>query len=351
MNYRMKGLALAAGFGLALSATATLAAEKLSMATSWGGGPPLESWAQGFADRVKQLTNGEVEIEVFSAGTLGSPLKVAETVKNGVADMGHTFIGYEYGRDKATVMFAGRPGELTADQMMHWLNQGGGREMWREYRMETAGVVAFPCANVPREGGMFSTRRVQSVADFDGLKLRTAGAWSEIAAGLGVATVVTPGAEVYQALERGVVDAIEWSALSLNQSSGFHKVAPYIVLPGFHQSTVVIECSINKDVWDRLSDRNKEMIALAAEMEGNRTYQEIGHKDAIAYAFFKDAGTEFVTVDDEVLAKVVELTREWEDKTAAEAGGWFAKALEAQRAYQAAWGNAHEYRDSKPISQ
>ena len=347
MDIRKIGLTALAGIALSLSAGSIQAQEKLSMATSWGGGPPLESWAKGFASRVEQLTNGDVEIEVFTAGTLGSALKVAETVKNGVADTGNTFIGYEYGRDKTTVLFAGRPGGLTADQMIHWLNQGGGREMWREYRMETAGVVALPCGNVPREGGMFSTKKLQSVADFDGLKLRTAGAWSEIAAGLGVATVVTPGAEVYQALERGVVDAVEWSALSLNQSSGFHKVAPFIILPGFHQSTVVIECSFNKGVWDRLSDRNKEIIEIAAIMEGNRIFQETGHNDAAAYAFFKDAGTEFVTVDDEVITKAAELTVAWEDKTAAELGGWFAKVLDSQRAYQAAWAHSHEYRDNK----
>lgn len=331
-----------------LTGAPALAAEKLSMATSWGGGPPLESWAKGFANTVKDLTAGEVEIEVFTAGTLGSPLKVAETVKNGVAEAGNTFIGYEYGLDKTTVLFSGRPGGLNAEQMMHWLNQGGGLELWREYRLETAGVVGLPCAYVPREGGMFSKRKVQSVKDFDGLKLRTAGAWSEISADLGVSTVVTPGAEVYQALERGVVDAVEWSALSLNQSSGFHKIAPYIVLPGFHQSTVVIECSFNKDAWDKLSEQNQKLIEAAAYINAHRVYEETGNNDADAYAFFKEAGTEFVVVDDDVLDKVHELTVAWEDKTAADAGGWFKKVLDHQRAFKARWANAHEYRDSKP---
>jgi len=333
--------------GSILTAGSVFAEQRLSMATSWGGGPPLE-WAQGFADLVGEMTDGEVTIEVFTAGTLGSPLKVGETVRNGVAEAGHTFIGYEYGADKTTVLFGGRPGGLTADQMQHWLSQGGGAEMWREYRMETAELVAFPCAYIPREGGMFSSRRVQSVGDFDGLKLRTAGAWSEIAARLGVATVVTPGAEVYQALERGVVDAVEWSALSLNQSSGFHKVAPYIVLPGFHQSTVVMECSFNTEAWDQISEHNQKMIEHAAYIQAHRVYERTGNADADAYAFFEEAGSEFVTVDDEVLAKVAELTTEWEDANAAELGGWFTRVLEDQRAFQARWVNAHEYRDSKP---
>lgn len=343
-RHTIKALTLAAGV---LASTGAIAEQKLSMATSWGGGPPLE-WAQGFAELVGKMTSGEVTIEVFSAGTLGSALKVAESVELGVAEAGHTFTGYEYGADKTTVLFGGRPGGLNAEQMQHWLSFGGGKELWREYRMETAGVIAFPCAYVPREGGMFSTKRLQSIADFEGLKLRTAGAWSEISSGLGVATVVTPGAEVYQALERGVVDAVEWSALSLNQSSGFHKVAPFIILPGFHQSTVVMECSFNKDAWDTISEKNQYLIEQAAYIQAHRVYERTGHEDAAAYAFFKDAGTEFVVVDDEVLDKVSELIVAWEEANAAELGGWFAKVLESQRAYQAQWANAHEYRDSKP---
>jgi TRAP-type mannitol/chloroaromatic compound transport system substrate-binding protein len=124
-------------------------------------------------------------------------------------------------------------------------------------------------------------------------------------------------------------------------------VAPYIILPGVHQSTVVIECSFNKEVWDRLSFREQEMIEMAAIMEGNRIFQETGHNDSAAYKFFKDSGTEFVTVNDEVLNKAAELTVEWEDKTAAELGGWFSKVLTSQRAYQASWANSHEYRDNK----
>lgn len=348
MNVIGKAVAFALASAVSAFATSAFAEEKLSMATSWSGGPLLE-WAQKFADRVNVMTDGEVVIEVFPAGILGSPHKVAETVDNGIAEVGHTFMAYEYGKDKTTVLFSGRPGGLTAEVAQHWLSQGGGRELWREYRLETAGIVGLPCAYVPREAGMFSTRRIQSLEDFDGLKLRTAGAWAEIAGGLGVSTVVIPSGEVYQALEQGVVDAVEWSTLSLNEATGFHNVAPYIILPGFHQSMVVAECSFNKEVWDRLGDHNKRMIEMAATLEAHRVYEWLGHNDALAYRSFKNAGVEFVTADDEVLYRVPELIRDWEDENATELGGWFARVLEHQREYEALWANAHVYRDMKPL--
>ncbi|MGA1067037.1 MAG: TRAP transporter substrate-binding protein DctP [Alphaproteobacteria bacterium] len=334
------------GLTLAASLTASIcgADTKLSMATSWGGGPPLEIWAQNFADSVSDLTRGELEIELFTAGTLGSALKVAETVKNGVAEVGHTFIGYEYGADKTTVLFAGRPGGLNAEEMIHWLNTAGGKELWREYRLETAGVVAFPCSYVPREAGMFSSKPVKSIEDFDGLKLRTAGAWAEIAGELGMATVVVPGAEVYQALERGVVDAVEWSTLSLNKSSGFHKVAPYIIMPGFHQSVVISECSFNVDTWNSLSETHQSAIENAAYIAAHRTYEITGNNDADAYQFFLDSGAEFINVDNDVLEKVEELVVAWEDRVSSEEGGWFSRVLEHQRAFKQRWKNAEVYR-------
>lgn len=344
MKTALKNLVAAAICTASAGALPAWAETKLSMATSWPGGVLLE-YAQGFADRVELMTNGEVVIEVFPGGTLGSPMKVAETVRNGVAEVGHSSPVYEYGLDKTNALLGGRPGGLSAEVMHHWLSQGGGLELWREYRMDAADVVSFPCYYAPMEAGMFSTKRVQTVEDFDGLKLRTAGAWAEIAAGLGVSTVVLPGAEVYQALERGVVDSVEWGGLAMNQQTGFHKIAPYIIQPGIHQRSLILECSFNTDVWSSLSERNQRMIELAAVLEAHHAYESTGHQDAEAYGFFKEQGVEFVTVDDDVLAKVADLIAAWEDKTAADQGGWFARILQHQRDYQDLWANAKEYRD------
>ncbi len=324
-----------------------LASEKWSMTTSWSGGTML-GLAEKVARRIEFLTDGKIRIEVFPGGTLGSPLKVSETVRNGVAEIGHHWIGYDWGIDKATVLFGGWTGGLNADQMMHWLYQSGGLENWMAYREERFDVVGFPCGMFPREVGMHSTKRVQSLADFQGLKQRTSGDWAEVSAGLGVSAVTLPGGEVYSALERGIIDAVEWGTLSINQSVGFHKIAKYIVLPGIHKPLSVLECVISKKKWDRISEHNQKLIMTAGFLETMSFYLETGHKDAEAYQFYVNSGNEIVTVDDEVIVKVDELATEWADKVAAEQGGWFARMLKDQREYQALWGNAHKYRDYPP---
>src|SRR5690625_2266787 len=77
------------------------------MATGWGGGPLMEIGAQAFADRLHQRSNGRIEIEVFPGGAIGEPLRVTDSVRRGVADLGHTWPGYDWGRDTTSVAFGG----------------------------------------------------------------------------------------------------------------------------------------------------------------------------------------------------------------------------------------------------
>jgi len=331
---------------LALVASPAASQTTLKMATSWGGGLVMEKQAKHFAERVEFLTNGELKINVFPGGTLGTWNTVTETVRNGVADMGHTYDGYNWGENKAVALLSGYAGGLNAEQLIHWLYQGGGQEMIQEFQLEEFGVIAFPCGISPREMGLHSTKRVQTLEDFKGLKVRTSGIWAEISKDMGISAVVLPGSEIYAALERGVVDAVEWAQLSVNKAKGFHKVAKYLIMPGIHQPAAVGTCNFNVDVWKKLSDRQKKIIDIAAREMSLSFYHFVGHEDAAAYDFYLQSGNEIVVLDDAVIKLARELSYAWADKVAAEEGGWFKKILDNQRAYEKAWGNAHKYRDS-----
>mgnify|MGYP003314234405 FL=1 len=80
------GLASVIGFG---AVTTSQAATKLDMATPWGGGIMLEYVARGAAANMELFTSNNVKVEVFPGGTLGKALKVTDTVKKGVAQIGH----------------------------------------------------------------------------------------------------------------------------------------------------------------------------------------------------------------------------------------------------------------------
>lgn len=330
---------------LMLPGAAALAAEhNWKMATSWGGGPLMELGAKAFAEKIEMLTDGRVEVEVFTGGTLGKALNVTDTVKNGVAQAGHTWMGYDWGKDKAAVVFGGFAGSMDSERMLHWIYEGGGLQMWRDFRMEKFGVVSMPLFIRTAEAFLHSNKPVRTMDDLQGLKVRTAGAWLEISQSMGAAPVTMPGAEVYTSLERGAIDATEWGTLYENITPGFHKIAKYVVIPGVHQPVAPFELIINKEAYAALSDRDKSLVDLAAEIVTLESWMRIGHEDAKALQFFRDEGNEIIELAPEVQREVKATGVKWGKEQEA-SNEWFKKAYESQLAYEELWKDATSYRN------
>ena len=200
------------------------------MATAWPGGPLMDIGAKAFAERIDLLSEGRIKVQVFPGGALGNALKVPETVKNGVAECGHTWMGYDWGADTTTCLFGGYAGSFDTERMLHWIYEAGGLELQKKFRDETAGVVSLPLFIRTAEVFLHSRKPVRTLADMKGLKLRTAGAWLDMARDMGAAPVTTAGGEIFTALERGIIDATEWGTLWENISPGFYKVAKYLII-------------------------------------------------------------------------------------------------------------------------
>jgi TRAP-type mannitol/chloroaromatic compound transport system substrate-binding protein len=319
---------------------------KWKMATSWDGGPLMDIGAKAYAERIKFLTDGRIEIQVFNAGTLGKGLEVTNTVSNGVAEAGHTWMGYDWGRDKTTVLFGGFAGSMDSERMLHWLYEDGGAGLQRQFREEKFDVVSFPMFIRTAEAFLHSRKAIRTLDDLKGVKLRTAGAWLEIAKDLGAAPVTTPGGEVYPMLERGAIDATEWGTLWENIPTGFHKVAKYVIIPGVHQPTAPFELLINKAAWGKLSARDKALVELAAKQVTFETWTRIGHEDAKALEFYRKAGNEIIELDDKIQIETKKMAIAWAQKQAKD-NPWFDKVLKHQIAFEALWKDAARYRNVK----
>lgn len=343
---KINKIAVAVGLcaGLAAtSATAEAAEKNWRMATPWSGGPWLERDAQMFADRVNELSGGEIAIEVYPGGTLGSALKVTNTVKSGVAEVSHNYINYDYGTDPTTALLAGHSSGLTPEEFMMWMYEGGGVELYEEYRRDVFDVVAFPCAILGTEIFLHSNKRVETLEDFQGLRLRTSGAWSELASRLGASTVVMAGGDIYSALERGVIDAAEWGSPEMNQPTGFQEVAQYVILPGVHQSGGFLECQVNEDTWNELSEEDQAMLRLAGKLSVFETWLASSFADLDAYQALLDGPNEIIHLDQEFIDTIYEETVKWEDEYAAE-NEWFARVIESQRDFKDTMSVWPEYR-------
>jgi TRAP-type mannitol/chloroaromatic compound transport system substrate-binding protein len=341
------GAVATAGMAIARPASAQ-ATYNWKMATGWAGGPLMDIGSKAFAEKMEQLSGGRFKIQVFPGGALGNALKVPETVKNGVAECGHTWMGYDWGKDPTTVLFGGYAGSFDSERMLHWLYQAGGVEMQRQFREETEGVISFPLGIRTAEAFLHSRKPVKTLDDLKGLKLRTAGAWLEMAKDLGAAPVTTAGGDVYPMLERGAIDATEWGTMYENISMGFHKIAKYIIYPGVHQPTAPFELVINKEAWAKLSPADKNLVETVAKLVTIEFWLKVGQEDAKALDFYKKAGNTIIELDPEVQYLGRKIGQDWADKVAKENKyPWFAKTLQSQKEMDVLWKGATGWRTVK----
>jgi len=346
MKATLGGGAIGAAMAMAVAlAPSTGAAETFNwtMATH-AGGHWFEFGAKNVARRIETLTEGRVKINVAAPNMVGTSLKVTEAVQNGLAEVGMNWPAYDQGIDVAGVPFAGWSGGLTPAEYMLWLYNEDGAKLVRQWREEKFGVVSIPCQIVETEIFLHSHKPIRTLEDFKGLKIRTSGAWAEIATSLGATTVVLPGNEVFDALERHVVDAIEWGGPGINFNAGFHKIAPYIIVPGIHQPASFNECLFNKNAWAKLSDKDKELIELAGKLNTYETFLQYAEDDIQGWkALQADGKVKFVQLDPSFITTARKASFAWAEKKAAE-NPWFKRVYESQRAFQKKLAHWQEFR-------
>lgn len=234
------------------------------MVTTW---PPkfpiLGESAENFASAIDKLSGGAFKIQVYGGGELVPPFESFDAVSQGVAEMGHSAPYYWAGKIPSASFFSAVPFGMNTTEVNSWLFYGGGLDLMRNIYSDF-NLIPFVIANTGGQMGGWFNRKIDSVQDLKGLKMRIPGLGGRIITRAGGTTVLSPGAELYTNLERGVIDALEWIGPYHDYLMGFHKIAKYYYYPGWHEPTGVIELIINKQAYEGLPEEYKAMIKYAA---------------------------------------------------------------------------------------
>ncbi|MPW31559.1 ABC transporter substrate-binding protein [Agarivorans sp. B2Z047] len=207
---------------------------KLKLAESWPTKfPLLDTGVQRFAKMAEQMSDGRLVIRVDSANKHKAPLGIFDLVKSGQYDMGHSASYYYKGKVPNTMFFTTMPFGMTAMEQHAWYSYGGGKELMAKV-YEPHNLLTFPGGNTGVQMGGWFRNEINSVGDLQNLKMRIPGFAGEVLAKLGATPVNIPPAELYTALERNTIDALEWVGPSLDLRMGFHKIAPYYYT-GWHE--------------------------------------------------------------------------------------------------------------------
>ncbi|MFH1036260.1 MAG: TRAP transporter substrate-binding protein [Pseudomonadota bacterium] len=233
------------------------------MVTTWPPKLPyLQTGVERFAQRVEDMTNGEMKIRVYAAGELVPAMGSFEAVSKGTVEAGSGAAYYWAGKSQAAQWFAAVPFGLNAQGMSAWFWGANGLKLWEEV-YAPFGLVPRPLGNTGVQMGGWFNRKIEKIEDFKGLKMRIPGLGGKVLAKAGVAVQLTPGGEIFTNLERGVIDATEWVGPFHDKIMGFYKVAKYYYYPGWHEPGTVLEAFFNKKAYDALPKDIKTVIDVA----------------------------------------------------------------------------------------
>ncbi len=214
------------------------------------------------AKRVSQLTDGKFNIRVFPGGELVPALQVMDAVQAGTVEMGHSASYYYFGKDATFAFDTAVPFGLTARQQTAWMDQGGGRQLMRDFFADY-GIVNFMGGNTGCQMGGWFRKEVNRPEDLQGLKMRVGGFAGRVMQKLGVVPQQIAGGDIYPALEKGTIDAAEWIGPYDDEKLGFNKVAPFYYTPGWWEPSAQLSFYVNKKEWDKLPKEYQAALEVA----------------------------------------------------------------------------------------
>ncbi|BCA78913.1 TRAP transporter substrate-binding protein DctP [Desulfuromonas sp. AOP6] len=279
------------------------------MVMPWAKGMLFYDIAQHFSDSVALASGGRLQIKLFSAGELVGANEVFDAVSKGSAEIAHSSPLYWKGKNEAFVAYASVPFGLDAEGYNIWLYERGGLEMLQDL-YKPYNIYALPAGQTGQEMGLFSNKKATKMSDFKGMRIRTPGWYMDIMNGLGASVSPLPGGEVYLALERGVIDAAEYSTPAINYPMGFDEITKYVITPGVHQPGFQCDIMINQKAWDALPDDLKWIVKIAAKETQLWSNAWIENLNAEAIKRFQEK-VEFVQLDDETLNAFAKHTQEY----------------------------------------
>ena len=333
------GLALACGVTVATALPATAqTTQKLRFQASFPASSLNFDNFKWWADRVKLMSGGRLEIEVLPAGTLVPAFEVLDATHKKVVDGAHSAAAYWVGKHRAAALFGPTPGGpfgMDIVDLMGWFYENDGLKLWQElYQVELKrDVVVMPLTAVNNQILGWFAKPVKSWEDLKGRKCRQTGLTAEVYAKAGLAPVNMPGGEIVPAAERGVIECGEWVGPAEDMKIGFHTVWKNVYMPSTHEPATVLELLINKETFEKLSPDLRAIIEAAAYEGTYRHFALLNKLNAEALEELTTKhGVKVQKTPEDILAKVIVT---WDEIAAAESAKspFFKKVYDNQRAY------------------
>ena len=279
------GMAGVAGVaGVSALAAPAIAQKRIDMVmvTTWSRDfPGLGTGAQRLAKRINAMTDGRINVEYFAGGERVGAFDAFDEVASGRAQAYHAADYYWKGKHLGWAYFSSVPFGLTYQETNAWIRFAGGQELWDEL----AGGFGLKCLMAGNTGvqmGGWFRKEINSPDDFKGLKMRIPGLGGDVIAKLGGSPVSLPGAQIYENLVSGAIDATEWVGPWNDSFMKFYEAAKFYYYPGFHEPGTMLSFGMNAEWWHGLSTTDQLIIEAATAAENDIMMAEYTAKSGAA---------------------------------------------------------------------
>ena len=282
---------------------------KWKMVTAWPPNSPInQESVEKFAENVRIMSRDRLKIQVFAGGELVPPLQAFDAVSQGGVEMAHAASYYWAGKIPAAQFMTVVPFGLTHKGAWAWIYAGGGLALWKKL-YEPFDVVPFPMGNTGIQMGGWFNKKIKTVDDLKGLKIRMPGLGGKVLAKAGANPVNIDPGELYMAVERGIIDATEWVGPVFDKRQGLDEVARYYYFPGWHEPGSQLELIINSNSWRELSKDLQVIIESAAAQASIEIFSQSEVQNTATLLQMKAEGVaEIIEFPPEVIKEFRKLT-------------------------------------------
>ena len=303
--------------------------------STWPTVDIFHEFALDLAQKINDMSGGELKIEVLPAGAVVPAFSLLDAVAKGTLDGGHGVLGYNYGKQNALALFSSGPAfGMDANMLLSWYKYGGGKELLDKlYQSIGIDVVSILYGPMPTQPFGWFKKPVTKVEDLQGLKFRTNGLAIDLFTAMGAAVNALPGGEIVPALDRGLLDGAEFNNATSDRLLGFPDVSKVCMLQSFHQASETFEVIFNKAKYEALPDKIKAVIANACEAASADMYWKAVHRYSEDYIKLqKEDGVKFYKTPDTILQQQLQV---WDEIVTekAKTNAMFKEIEESQRAF------------------
>ena len=302
---------------------------------SFDAANPAHIYAEKICNAVTDMSGGRLEFKSFTGGSIVAATKEMDAIDTKAIDGTYTCTMYNLDKWPEAGLFSARPGGLTAEAAPVWFEYYG--IDFVNQMAEGYDVIAIPgiCPQPP-EVFALSKVNIESVDDIKGLRMRTSGDGGEIMTRLGASVVFMPGGELYEAMQRGVIDAFEYSSPSVNWAMSFQEIAEYQIFSATRAPSDPLVFYLNESRWNELPADLQAIVRAAVQSVTREQQMWIDNDNIAATQKFADFGCKMVHLPPDVERAVIDTAMEFYEEKAATEGALYKAILDSQNTFIAA---------------